>query len=225
MKARFDKPDAAAFTDLGVYFAGQQNYTCAANAFATSLQMEPAQKDVAHVAFMFGSSLYFSGDLKEAITSLQEAEKLGYHDIKIHLILAAALDAAHATPDAEAEWRAAIEIDPEASNALDSLSNDLISDGDYKGAIDLLEKPRLSGQRTVQQSLNLGAAYAKSGKLEEAARVLRDGLNTTPDSLELANGLAEILNQLGHKEEATMVLEVARSQHAAQAQQPSPSNP
>lgn len=131
MKARFDKPDAAAFTDLGVYLAGQQNYTCAASAFATSLQMEPRQKDAAHVAFMFGSSLYFSGDIKEAVASLQEAEKLGYRDIKIHLILGAALDASQTTSDAEMEWRAAIEIDPEASTALDSLSNDLINDGDY----------------------------------------------------------------------------------------------
>ncbi len=76
----------------------------------------------------------------------------------------------------------------------------------------------------MQQSLNLGIAYAKSGKLEEAGRVLRDGINTTPDSLELAQALTEILNQLGRKEEAAIVIKVARSQHAAQAP-PSSSNP
>lgn len=43
MKARFqDKPDAAAYTDLGVWFADQKKYDCAANAFATSMQMEPS---------------------------------------------------------------------------------------------------------------------------------------------------------------------------------------
>ncbi len=212
MKSRLQgKPDAAALTDLGVWFADQKNYSCAANAFASSLQTEPNQKDVAHVAFMFGVSLDFSGDTKEAIPALQEAEKLGYRDIKIHLILADLLDASHATADAEAEWRAALEIDPEYTDALDPLSNDLISDGDFKGTIDLLEKPRLLGQRSAQQSLNLGRAYMKTAKPEEAVRVLRDGLNTTPDSLSLAKELADVLTQLGRKEEAAAVLEVARA--------------
>ena len=212
MKSRLQgKPDAAALTDLGVWFADQKNYSCAANAFASSLQTEPNQKDVAHVAFMFGVSLDLSGDTKEAIPALQEAEKLGYRDIKIHLILADLLDASHATADAEAEWRAALEIDPEYTDALDPLSNDLISDGDFKGTIDLLEKPRLLGQRSAQQSLNLGRAYMKTAKPEEAVRVLRDGLNTTPDSLSLAKELADVLTQLGRKEEAAAVLEVARA--------------
>jgi len=208
------KPDAAALSDLGVWFAEQKNYACAANAFATSLQTEPNQKDVANVAFMFGVSLYFSGDAKEAIPALQEAEKLGYNDIKIHLILAEALDASHAVSDAEAEWRAALEIDPEYSAALDSLSSDLIADSNFKGTIELLESPRLLGQRTAQQSLNLGLAYAGTAKLDEAARVLRDGLNTTPDSIPLANELADILTKLNRKEEAAAVLELARARHA-----------
>jgi tetratricopeptide (TPR) repeat protein len=213
MKSRLQgKPDAAALTELGVWFADQKNYACAANAFASSLQAEPNQKDVAHVAFMFGVSLDFSGDTKEAIPALQEAEKLGYHDIKIHLILGELLDASHATADAETEWRAALEIDPEYTDALDALSNDLMSDGDFKGTIDLLEKPRLLGQRSAQQSLNLGVAYRKAARPEEAVRVLRDGLNTTPDSLPLAKELADVLTQLGRKEEADAVLEVAQAQ-------------
>ena len=142
MKPRLQgKPDAAALTDLGVWFAEQKNYACAANAFATSLQTEPNQKDVAHIAFMFGVSLYFSGDSKEGIAALQEAEKLGYKDIKLHLILAEALDAAHDTAGAETQWRAALEIDPEYSDALDNLSTDLIADGNFKGTIEVLENP------------------------------------------------------------------------------------
>src|SRR4051794_25259404 len=55
MKPRLQgKPGAAALTDLGVWFAEQKNYACAANAFASSLQTDPNQKDVAHTAFMFG---------------------------------------------------------------------------------------------------------------------------------------------------------------------------
>jgi Flp pilus assembly protein TadD len=214
MKTRFqDKPDAAAYTDLGVWFADQKQYDCAANAFATSMQMAPDQKDVAHVAFMFGVSLYFSGDAKDAITSLQEAEQLGYRDIKLHIILATILDSSHSTKDAEEEWRAALEFDPELSTALDALSTELLAEKDFQGTIALLAVPRLLGQRTPRQSLNLGAAYASTGQLEKAATVLRDGLNTTPDSVAIANQLGRILVELNRKDEAVTVLELAVAQH------------
>lgn len=214
MKARLqDKPDAAAYTDLGVWFADQKLYACAANAFATSMQTQPDQKDMPHVAFMFGVSLYFSGDAKEAITALQEAEQLGYNDVKLHTVLAAALDASQQNKDAEDEWRAALAFDPESSVALDALSNDLLRDNDFAGTIALLQVPRLLGQRTAQQSLNLAAAYAGTARLDEAVRVLRDGLNTSPDSLALADQLAKTLVKLNRKDEAVTVLELALAKH------------
>jgi Tfp pilus assembly protein PilF len=221
MKARFTgKPDAGVLNDLGVWFGEQKNYSCSADAFATSLQMDPHQKDMPHIAFMFGASLYLAGDTKEAIPALQEAEKFGYRDIKLHLLLAEALDSTHATSDAEAEWRAAIEIDPEYSDALDKLSNDLIADSNYKGVIELLDARRLEPQRTVQQCENLGLAYDREGKLDESKRVLRDGLNTYPDSLALAKQLADILNRAGEKAEASEVLQVARARHDSNTESP-----
>jgi tetratricopeptide (TPR) repeat protein len=119
MKAKLqDKPNAAVYNDLGVWFAEKEQYGCAANAFATSLQTEPEQPDLAHVVFMFGVSLYFSGDFKEAIGALQQAEQLGTNEIKIHTILATALDSTHETAGAIAEWRAALAFDPESSTVL-----------------------------------------------------------------------------------------------------------
>jgi Flp pilus assembly protein TadD len=214
MKAQLQgKPTAAALNDLGVWFGDHKQFDCAANAFATSLQLEPGQKDAPHVAFMFGASLDLSGDVKEAIPALQEAEQTGYRDIKLHVILAEALDATHANKDAEAEWRQALEFDPELSSALDALSNDLLLDNDFAATIALLEVPRLLGQRTPRQSLNLATAYAATGKLDQAARVLRDGLNTTPDSLELANRLAGVLMQLHRQDEAIALLELTVAKH------------
>lgn len=214
MKAELQgKPNAAALNDLGVWFGEQKQYDCATSAFATSLQEDPDQKDVAHVAFMLGVSLDFTGDTKEAIGALQEAEQLGYNDIKLHVILAEALDVSHSNKDAEAEWRAALDIDPEYSAALDALSDDLLLDKDFAGTIAALDLPRLLGQRTPKQSLNLATAYASTGKLEQAASVLRDGLNTSPDALALANRLAEILTNLNRGDEAATVLELAVAQH------------
>lgn len=219
MKERFSgKPDTVALNDLGIWFGEQKNYTCAANAFATSLEMDSHQKDMPHIAFMFGASLYMAGDVKEAIPALQEAEKFGYRDIKLHLVLADALDSTRATSEAEKQWRAALEIDPEYSDALDTLSSDLITDSDYKGVIGLLDTPRLEPQRTVQQCRNLALAYDREGKLDEARRVLRDGLNTYPDSMQLAGQLADVLNRNGKKAEAAAVLQFA---HARQERAPS----
>jgi Flp pilus assembly protein TadD len=218
MKARLqDKPDAGAYTDLGVWFADQKQYTCAADAFATSMQMQPDQKDLPHIAFMFGVSLYFSGDTKEAVTALQQAEQLGINDVKIHTILAAAFDATVQTKDAEDEWRATLAFDPESSVALDALSNDLLRDNDFTGTIALLQVPRLVGQRTPQQSLNLAAAYARIARLDDAAHVLRDSLNTSPDSLALVNQLAKTLVELKRGDEAVTVLEVALATHTQDA--------
>jgi Flp pilus assembly protein TadD len=214
MKPRFQgKPTVEALNDLGVWFGDQKQFDCAANVFATSLQMDPNQSDAPHVAFEFGASLELSGDNKEAIPALQQAEQLGYRDIKLYVVLAEALDEAHMSKDAEAEWREALEFDPEFSRALDALSSDLLADKNFAGAIALLEVPRLHGQRTPQQSLNLAAAYAATGKPNDAARVLRDGLNTSPDSIALAHELAKKLLELHREAEASALLELTVAEH------------
>ena len=162
---------------------------------------------------MFGVSL-LSGNAQEAIAPLQVSEKLDPRNPKLHPVLASAYDELHQTRKAETEWQAALEFDPDSSPARSTaLSRDLILDHDYAGTIALLENPIVSGQRTALQSLNLGLAYAGNAKLEEASRVLRDGLNTTPDSLALANQLASVLKQLGRPEEASMALNLALTLH------------
>ncbi|MGA8090464.1 MAG: hypothetical protein WCA10_24530 [Terracidiphilus sp.] len=223
MKAKFTgTPNADALNDLGIWFGEQKNYTCAADAFATSLQLDPKQNDMPRIAFMFGGSLYLAGDTKEAIAALREAGKFGFRDIKLHLLLAEALDTTNATADAEAEWRAVLEIDPEYADALDALSNDLITDTDDQGVITLLDTARLKPLWTVQQCSNLGLVYARKGNLAEASRVLRDGLNTYPDSLPLAEKLADVLTQMGKKDEAAQVLGIARQRQRGSAKPDAP---
>ena len=214
------KPNADVLNDLGVWFADHEKYACAADAFGSSLQTDAAQRGLPHVVFEFGASLYLSGNTKEAIPSLREAERLGYRDEKLHMILAAALDSSRAVAEAEAEWRKALGFDPENTSALEALSSDLLTQGDYQATIELLDTPRLAAQRSAQQAMNLGTAYAKAGKLDEARRVLADGLNTNPDSFEVAQQLAGVLTQLDRRDEAAMVMHLAESrkrQNATQA--------
>ena len=223
MKVRLTgTPTPDALNDLGVWFGQQQNYSCAAEAFATSLQLDPNQKNLPQIAFMFGGSLYLAGDTKEAIAALREAERFGYRDIKLHLLLAQAFDSIRASADAEAEWRAALEIDPEHADALDGLSDDLIADPDDEAVITLLDTARLKPLWTVQQCSNLGRAYARKRNLAEASRVLREGVNTYPDSSPLAEELANILIQMGNKDEAAQVLAVAHQRQFGVAKPDAP---
>jgi len=203
-------PTAETFADLGIWFGEQKKYACAADAFAASLRIQP---NSANVTFMFGVSLFLSGNAEDAVTALQVSEEIDPRNPKLHPVLAAAFDALHQTKKAEAEWHAALAIDPESSDALDALSRDFILDGNSSEMIALLENPIIRGQRTAVQSLNLGLAYARGAKPEESVRVLRDGLNTSPDSLALANELADVLVQLDQPEQASSVLSLALTVH------------
>lgn len=204
--------EPAVLNELGVWFAEHKQFECAAQAFGTSLQNDSAQQDLPHVAFMFGASLYYSGDTKEAAPSLQEAERLGYRDIKLHLLLAAALDQLDARTDAEAEWRQALEFEPESTAALDALSADLLINHKYQDTIDLLVQPRIQPQRSIEQFVRLGFAYVNLKRYDEAVSVLQDGFNTYPASSEIADLLASVLVELHRPAEADRVRQLAAAQ-------------
>lgn len=230
LKAKLENtPGADVYRDLGIWYGSQEKYECAVDAFATSLRMDPGQKHGGDIAFMYGESLYLTGDMKGAIAELGKAERSDFQSVTLHLMLAAAYDQIQWTGSAESEWRAALALDMQSSEAMDGLSNDLIADNDYASTIQLLDDPIVSGQRTAAQSLNLGLAYRKMAKPEEAAKILRDGLNDSPGSLPLANMLVEVLVELGRSQEAAAVRDLALAQHAAgsapshnDALQPSP---
>ena len=211
-------PSVETLNDLGVWFAQHDEFTCAAQAFASSLQTDLQQPDLPRIVFEFGAALFFSGDTAGSITALQQAETLGYRDLKLHEMLATALDAQHSTQDAIEEWRKALTFDPDAALQLDSLSTDLIAVHQYQQAVDLLEQPRVRPYRTVTQYLNLGAALVELGRPESAANTLEDGLNTYPSSAKLAHQLAAVLTSLHRDDDAALVLRLATEEQTDPAQ-------
>jgi Flp pilus assembly protein TadD len=203
-------PDAATFEDLGIALAGAKRYDCAALAFANSLRLKP---ESANVLFMLGTSLFFSGHAPEAVGPLQASETMDSRDLKLHLIFASVLDQLHRGAEAKAEWQAAVAVDPLSPEAVDGLAQELVLNQEYQAAIDLLTDRESARQRTAQQSLNLGIAYAALGQTSAAEEALRDGLNTTPDSLTIASELADVLAQTGRVDEADAVFAVALERH------------
>jgi tetratricopeptide (TPR) repeat protein len=211
MRARMaNKLDASTFEDLGIALAHEKLYGCAVRAFADSLKLKP---DSANVLFMYGTSLFFSGRVQEAIEPLQASEIIDGRNLKLHLILAGVFDQLHRGPEALTEWRAAVEADPLSPQAVDGLAQDLVLDQQFQPAVDLLTDPASVRQRTAVQSLNLGMAYAALGQTDAAVDALRDGLNTSPDSLTIAAELADVLAQAGRIDEADAVFALALERH------------
>jgi tetratricopeptide (TPR) repeat protein len=204
------RPSAQAYVDTGNWFADQKLFPCAADNFAQAAKLDPQSSSI---AYLWGLSLYSAGHDEAALVPLHSAAKLDPSDIRPHLALGAALDRLQRPGDAEVEWRAALAIDADSSPALDSLTQDLIAQKDYASVVALLDKPVASGERSPQQNLNLGLAYVGQARLDDAARVLREALNTAPDSLQIADELALVLMLLGREHEAYAVFDLALEKH------------
>ena len=204
------KPTAEKYANLGAWFGDQKQFGCAAEAFASAVKLQP---DSESYQYMWGLSLYSAGHPAEAEEPLRAAARLNPSDVRPHLALGAALDKLKQTAAAETEWRAALAIDPDSETALDALSQDLIDDKDYVGVMNLLGKSAEARVRSPLQSLNLGTAYASLVMLTDASEVLREGLNTSPDSLPLARELALVLKLLSRDGEAYTVLDLALERH------------
>jgi tetratricopeptide (TPR) repeat protein len=205
-----DKPSAETYADLGAWFGNQKQFGCAADAYSSAAKLQP---NSASYQYLWGLSLYSAGQTTEAEEPLQAAARLNPSDVRPLLALGAVLDHVKQTAAAEADWRAALAIDPDSETALDALSQDLIDDDDYEGVITLLGKSGEARVRSPLQSLNLGVAYANLARLNEASTALREGLNTTPDSLPLARELALVLKLLSRNSEAYAVLDLALQHH------------
>ena len=211
MKAEIQtRPTAEAYVNLGTWFGNQKQFACAAEAFASAVKLQP---DSESYQYMLGLSLYSTGQVPNAEEPLRTAARLNSSDVRPHLALGAALDKLKQTPAAEAEWRAALAIDSDSEAALDALSQDLVDEKDYTAVVTLLGKPADSRVRSALQSLNLGIAYASTARLTMASDVLREGLNTAPDSLPLAVELALVLKLLSRDGEAYAVLDLALQHH------------
>jgi tetratricopeptide (TPR) repeat protein len=204
------KPTSETYASLGNWFADQKRFSCAATAFASASRLQPKS---ASLAYLRGLSLSSAGQDDRAVEPLLQAIRLDANDIRPHLVLAAALDRLKKTTEGEAEWRAALAIDPDSGAALDALSQHFLDRKDYSSVVALLDKPGKESVRTPVQSLNLGIAYAGRVELSKAASVLREGLNNNPDSLAIANELAVVLLLLGRDEEAYAVFELALAKH------------
>ena len=204
------KPTAEAYAGIGNWFADQKQFEFAANAFASASRLEPQS---ASLAYLWGLSLYSAGRDASALAPLSRAKSLDPTDIRPYLTLGSALERMKKNAEADDEWRAALAIDPKSAIALDNLSQDLLQQKDYRSVVELLDKPAHGLPASPVEVLNLGVALAGTARFDDAAVVLRRGLDTYPDSMPIADKLAEVLMFLARVEDAYSVLDQALARH------------
>lgn len=211
MKARLNaEPPPQMHADEGNWFAEHKRFDCAAQSYRLASRQMPSS---AAYKYLWGVSLLSEGQDLQALEILRTASSLDPGDIRPHLAAASALDQLKRADEAEREWRAALAIDADSDAALDGLSQELVNRNDYGSVIRLLDKPSNARQRSSQQSLNLGIAFSGLMQLDDAIRVLREGLNTDPDSLPIADELAIALMLQGRVDEAYAVFDLALRKH------------
>ena len=189
-------PDTESYIQLGTWFGDHRQYNCAVDAFRAGLKLEPGS---AQLYYLVGLSLYSSGHAEEAISPLQQSIQLIPEVLKPHLILAMAFSQLDRMPEANAEWEAALKIDPHSIEAFDGLAKSLLAEGNYRAVIALLQTAPPKEQNLA---LDLARAYDIAGMLDEAAETLRQAMRVNPSSLPLSEALVMILVQHGHFEEA-----------------------
>ena len=206
-------PDADSYEALGIWFGENRKSECAAQAFQAGLKLEPNSP---RLSYLLGLSLYTAGKLQESVAPLQRSVELHPKEEKAHLLLASSLAGLGRDKEAFVEWQAALRIDPNSKMALDGIAKILLAAGDNETVIAQLSGIHLDENLT----LDLAIAYGRTGQLDNAARILNQGLNTYPNSTTLTSSLVSVYVKQLRLEQADKVAEqlVRRNPHDIEAQ-------
>ncbi len=201
-----NNPDVGAYADLGTWYAQQQQFDCANQAFREALKLDPSS---AKLNYFLGLSLFSSKQPEAAIAPLQQSIQSGAKAMQPRILLATVFTVLGRKDDAETQWKAALEIDPASTDALDGLATLLTDGGNPMAAVALL-KP---AQRDEDLNIDLARAYGQAGMLDEAAATVKDALATSPSSLRLTNALATVYVNQHRYQDAAKVLHDFVLQH------------
>jgi tetratricopeptide (TPR) repeat protein len=211
LRGKLTHPNASAYSELGTWFGGQKQYACASEAYRKALTLDPGSS---RLSYLLGLSLYSAGNLQEAVLALQESIQIAPEVLKPHLLLGAALDRLQRKTEAEAEWRAALKIDPDSTTALDGLAKHLVDDKKYGEAVGLLHSTAADESLT----LDLAQAYVGLKRLDDASKLLTSALEKKHLSLPLANTLAAVYLKQVRYQAAVKLTEKTVRQHPSDFQ-------
>ncbi|HEY6447441.1 MAG TPA: tetratricopeptide repeat protein [Acidobacteriaceae bacterium] len=178
-------PTAAGWAELGNWFGGQKNFACAAQALQSAVRLEPRS---AQLTYLLGLAYYEQGKFDDAVAPLQRSAAADGTALKPHLLLGSVYVHVSRLAEAEAQWRAALAIDPKSAMALDGLSDALMDQQKFDAVIALLRSAPLDEKLTLE----LAAAYSQAGLPVQAVDTVSKAMKTYPDSVPLANTLVSL---------------------------------
>jgi tetratricopeptide (TPR) repeat protein len=191
---------------MGSWFASHKQFDCAVQTFRAALKSDPKS---AQLHYLEGLALAGAGHSAEAIPALRESARLDTGVIKPHLMLAHLYDVSGKHSEAEEEWEKALAIDANSEPALEGLSDELLSRKDYAGVIALLR----TAPRTEKLAINLSHALGQLDYLDDAATVLTQAIQLSPESLNLPKAMTVVLVQQHRYEQAIALVTATADAH------------
>ncbi len=131
----------------------------------------------------------------DAIAAYREAAKLQPKDPEPHLSAGALLERQSHPDQAEAEYKQALQIDSQSSDALTGLVNLYMRNRQYPEAEQLLRKLALLRPDEPAVRLQLGRVLAASGKPEDAITELEVAAKAYPNDVGLKRDLADLYSE------------------------------
>ncbi len=172
---------------------------CSAEQYRVQVTMQPTSE----VYLALGRCFLKVGRPQDALDPLERAIQLGPGAVNSHMLLADALGRLNRDKDAEAEWQAALKIEPGSKQALDGLASSLMAQGEPEKVITLLS----NAKRDESLAIDLSQAYHKMGQFDDEEQVLREALRSDPESDRLTAGLVSHWIDTSHFEAATELSE------------------
>jgi Flp pilus assembly protein TadD len=111
--------------------------------------------------------------------------------------------------EAKAEFKAAIDLDPADPLARHELAALLMDEGDYRGAITLLNEVVRLEPENYEAWLDLGISYAQKGFYQEAERCYGKAREQNPDDVLLNYNVAALYSLWDKRKEALEALRKA----------------
>jgi tetratricopeptide (TPR) repeat protein len=191
---------------LGSWYASHKQFACATETFTAALKNDPKS---AQLHYLNGLALLAQRRSDAAQREVEESARLEPGVIKPHLLLASIYQDEGNQRGAEEQWRLALGIDRSSEPALEGLSTSLLSRQDYPNTIMLLR----DAPRTERLAINLSRAFGQLGYLNDAERVLREGLQLHPDSVDLTKALTVVLVRMHRNAEAIKLVTDTANAH------------
>ncbi len=210
--------DARAWNGLGVALENSGDWRSAQQAFQKASAADPALLDA---VFNLAKSQLDHGQTSEAEQSFRAVLSQSPNDAGAHSGLAQALlregNREGNQEAAQAEFAAALRIDPQNLDALEALGQLALSQGQASQAVEFLEKAetRSPDDPIVRQQLAL--AYAQSGRYADAAQQLNAALRLSPDDPQVHAMLSQVNEATGDLRQAIVEQQQALRLNASDA--------